>query len=123
MKKKSHGILVLLLALVMIFAFSGCTDTEKAFLKNGWDYEANGVRYEPGFGHGVVVDPEKAAENNVIVMEDGRAGFYAYELKGPDSIGRVWDTSGTVESVEAGACQDDYYNSFQQPVKAHTLGQ
>lgn len=122
MKKKSHGILVLILALVMMFAFSGCTDTEKAFLKNGWDYEAKGVRYEPGFAPGVVVDPEEAAKNHVIVLDDGRAGFYTYDLKGPDSTGRVWDTSGTLESIESQSCQDDYYNSFNEPVKAYTLG-
>ena len=42
-------LLVILTALAMVFMMTGCSEATRNFLKYGWDYEANGVKYEPGF--------------------------------------------------------------------------
>ena len=39
--------LVLALSVAMVFLMTGCAGWE--FLKNGWDYEVDGVKIEPGF--------------------------------------------------------------------------
>lgn len=96
MKKNSSKLIVLLLAVVMIFVLSSCGS---GFIKNGWDYEAKGVRYSPGFGAGQVVDPDVAAEHNVQVNSDGSAGFPAYSLKGADANGSTYDIAGTPDSI------------------------
>lgn len=96
MKKNRSKLIVLLLAVVMIFVLSSCGS---GFIKNGWDYEAKGVRYSPGFGAGQVVNPDEAAEHNVQVNADGSAGIPAYSLKAPDANGNTLDVAGTPDSI------------------------
>ena len=48
-KTRLSRIFVVLMALAMVFMMTGCSETTRNFLKYGWDYEANGVKYEPGF--------------------------------------------------------------------------
>lgn len=96
MKKNHSKLIVLLLAVLMIFVLSSCGS---GFIKNGWDYEAKGVRYSAGFGPGQVVDPDVAAEHNVQVNADGSAGLPAYSLKAPDANGNTIDLAGTPDSI------------------------
>ncbi len=42
-------VFVVLLAVAMVFMMTGCSEATRNFLKNGWDYEVDGVQIEPGF--------------------------------------------------------------------------
>ncbi len=44
---KLSRVFVVMLAAVMVFMMTGCAGWD--FLKNGWDYEVDGVKLEPGF--------------------------------------------------------------------------
>ena len=46
--KKLSRVFVVLMAVAMVFALTACSEPTSNFLHNGWDYEANGVKYEPG---------------------------------------------------------------------------
>ena len=95
MKQRFSKLIVLLLALAMVFALAGCS----GFIKDGWDYEAKGIKYDKGFAQGQVVEPDKAAQKNVYTNADGTGGFMVHDLKGPCANGEVIDTAGTPESV------------------------
>ena len=96
MKNKHTKLVVLLLAFAMIFVLSGCT---KGFLIDGWDREAKGVHYGPGFSAGTVIDQQAAANANVIINSDGSAGVPNYSLKGPDANGYVYSVDGSINSA------------------------
>ena len=49
MKTKLSRVFVVLMAVVMVLMMTGCSEATSNFLKNGWDYEVDGVKYEPGF--------------------------------------------------------------------------
>ncbi|MBP5272002.1 MAG: hypothetical protein ILO43_03415 [Clostridia bacterium] len=46
---KLSRVFVILMALSMVFMLTACSEATSNFLKYGWDYEANGIQYEPGF--------------------------------------------------------------------------
>ena len=49
MKTKLSRVFVILMAVAMVLMMTGCSEATSNFLKNGWDYEVDGVKYEPGF--------------------------------------------------------------------------
>lgn len=51
MKRNSRlsRVFVILMAVAMVLMMTGCSEANRNFLKNGWDYEVDGVKYEPGF--------------------------------------------------------------------------
>lgn len=46
--KTLSKVFVILMALTMVFALTGCSEPTSNFLHYGWDYEVNGVKLEPG---------------------------------------------------------------------------
>lgn len=46
---KLSRVFVILMAMAMVFMLTACSETTTNFLRYGWDYEADGVQYEPGF--------------------------------------------------------------------------
>ena len=49
MKTRTSRIFAILMAVAMVLMMTGCSEATRIFLKNGWDYEVDGVQYEPGF--------------------------------------------------------------------------
>ena len=49
MKTRTARIFAILMALAMVLMMTGCSEATRNFLKYGWDYEVDGVQYEPGF--------------------------------------------------------------------------
>ena len=96
MQKNHSKLIVLLLAVAMIFVLSACGSN---FLSDGWDHEANGVRYGAGFGGGQIVNSSEAAQHNVAVNADGSGGVVEYSLKGPDVNGDTYNVDGSPQSL------------------------
>lgn len=46
---KLSRVFVILMAMAMVLMLTACSEPTTNFLKYGWDYEADGVQYEPGF--------------------------------------------------------------------------
>lgn len=49
MKTRTSRIFAILMAVAMVLMMTGCSEATWNFLKYGWDYEVDGVQYEPGF--------------------------------------------------------------------------
>lgn len=92
---KLSRILIVLLSLTMIFMLSGCSETTSNFLKNGWDYEVNGVQLEPGLDGGVeYVAPDGSAADRTAY------GSYQGPVAGSASAGTV-TAGGSASSAKA----------------------
>jgi len=98
MKKNLKGkIAVLVLAIIMMFALAACSESSRNFLKNGWDYEANGYKFTNGVAPGI--------------DDEGNESFYAYSMKGYDAYGRKLDVHGenAVPDPKEPATDYDYW--------------
>jgi len=49
MKTRTSRFFAILMAVAMVLMMTGCSEATRNFLKYGWDYEVDGVQYEPGF--------------------------------------------------------------------------
>ena len=99
MKNRSFSrFFVELLAVAMVFMMTGCSETTRNFLKNGWDYEVDGVQIEPGFD-GTYEYVAPAA--NGSAADPSAYGSYS----GPATAGSASAAGSTAGSVKPGAAK------------------
>ena len=99
MKTKLSRVFVVLMAVVMVLMMTGCSEATRNFLHNGWDYEVDGVKYEPGFND---TYESVAPAANGSAADRSAYGSYA----GPAAAGST-ATAGaaTAGSAKAGAAK------------------
>ena len=104
-QQKMSRILVAFMAIVMVFAMTGCAEQTSNFLKNGWDYEADGVQYEPGFND--TYEYQTPAVNS-SAADPSAYGSYEGAASGPVvTTGGSTATAGAAKagSAKAGAAK------------------
>ena len=104
MSKKLSKILVVLMAFVMLATMTGCSYKTSQFFKNGWDYEANGVEYEPGFND---TYESVAAPANGSAADRSAYGSYSGSTASGSSAssasGSAAATAGSASSAKSGS--------------------
>ena len=96
---KISRMLVILLSLTMVFMLSGCSETTSNFLKNGWDYEVDGVQLEPGFNETYEYVPAESS-----AADRSTYGSYAGPSAGTVTAGSAATAgSATAGSAKAGS--------------------
>ena len=105
MKTKLSRVFVVLMAVVMVLMMTGCSEATSNFLHNGWDYEVDGVQYEPGFND---TYESVAPAANGSAADRSAYGSYA----GPAASGSAVTAGGaatagaaTAGSAKAGAAK------------------
>lgn len=93
---KLSRMLVILLALSMVLMLSGCSETTSNFLRHGWDYEVDGVKYEEGFND--TYEFQAPAANGSAA---DRSAYGSYS--GPAASGSASASSSAGASATAGA--------------------
>lgn len=97
-QQKLSRILVAVMAIVMVFALTGCAEQTSNFLKYGWDYEANGVQYEPGFND--------TYEYQTPAVNSSAADPSAYgSYEGASTSGSVVTAGGATSNAATGSAK------------------
>ena len=98
MKTKLSRVFVILMAVAMVLMMTGCSEATSNFLKNGWDYEVDGVKYEPGFN-----DTYESVAPAANGSAADRSAYGSYS--GPAASG----STATAGAATAGASPDGKY--------------
>lgn len=103
MKTRTSRIFAILMAVAMVLMMTGCSETTRNFLKHGWDYEVDGVQYEPGFN-----DTYESVAPAVNSSAADRSAYGSYT--GPAASGSTVTaggaaTAGSTAGAKAGAAK------------------
>ena len=97
MKTRTSRIFAILMAVAMVLMMTGCSEATRIFLKNGWDYEVDGVQYEPGFN-----DTYESVAPAVNSSAADRSAYGSYT--GPAASGSTVTAGGAATAgAKAGA--------------------
>ncbi|MBQ1370127.1 MAG: hypothetical protein UHM52_01995 [Acutalibacteraceae bacterium] len=99
MKTRTSRIFAILMAVAMVLMMTGCSEATRIFLKNGWDYEVDGVQYEPGFN-----DTYESVAPAVNSSAADRSAYGSYT--GPAASGSTVTAGGAATAgAKAGAAK------------------
>lgn len=99
MKTRTSRIFAILMAVAMVLMMTGCSEATRNFLKNGWDYEVDGVQYEPGFN-----DTYESVAPAVNSSAADRSAYGSYT--GPAASGSTVTAGGAATAgAKAGAAK------------------
>ena len=99
MKTRTFRIFAILMAVAMVLMMTGCSEATRIFLKNGWDYEVDGVQYEPGFN-----DTYESVAPAVNSSAADRSAYGSYT--GPAASGSTVTAGGAATAgAKAGAAK------------------
>lgn len=93
-------IFVVLMAVAMVLMMTGCSEATSNFLKNGWDYEVDGVKLEPGFND---TYESVAPAANGSAADRSAYGSYAGPAASGSTAGAATAGTVTAGSAKAGA--------------------
>lgn len=100
-QQKLSRILVAVMAIVMVFALTGCSEVTSNFLKNGWDYEADGVKYEPGFND--TYEYQTPAVNSSAADRSAYGSYEGAATSG--SVATAGGSAATAGAAKAGSAK------------------
>lgn len=99
MKTRTSRIFAILMAVAMVLMMTGCSEATRNFLKHGWDYEVDGVQYEPGFN-----DTYESVAPAVNSSAADRSAYGSYT--GPAASGSTVTAGGAATAgAKAGAAK------------------
>ena len=96
MKTRTSRFFAILMAVAMVLMMTGCSEATRNFLKYGWDYEVDGVKYEPGFN-----DTYESVAPAVNSSAADRSAYGSYS--GPAASGSTVTAGSAATAPKAGS--------------------